>query len=449
MAAAWYPAPVVGPVAIRRARPRNSSNPVPRCGACSGRGRWLASWPRDAAAAHRASSTAATGSTRRSRSGSPRTTSATSRGLLRLDGSPPLFYLLLHGWMAVVGHERGRHARAVAAVRAAGGAGLVVGGQRGLRPARGRARRGGRGRLPVPDLLRAGDADVLAGRRAVGARLRELRARVRARPAAARLAARAVARAAALRAQLGALPRRRDGRRAGCGCGARAGSAARDGALLAAGVALVVRAVGAEPRSSRPRTPRRRGRRGRRRCRCSASPACLFGFVAVPLLALGAGAALRRAPAAEGARLLALIGGVAGAARVPRLAARAGVGAALPRDPVRAAAARARRGALARARAGRGCALAGVVVVWLASGPPPAKSNVRTVAAHGRAGAAARRPRRLHPARAGAGARTATCRRRPALPHAARAGRRAAADRLARRSGAAARRAAERVLAPR
>ena len=24
-------------------------------------------------------------------------------GLLRLDGSPPLFYLLLHGWMAVAG----------------------------------------------------------------------------------------------------------------------------------------------------------------------------------------------------------------------------------------------------------------------------------------------------------------------------------------------------------
>ena len=49
------------------------------------------------------SSTAATGSTRRSRSGSPRTSSARSRELLRLDGSPPLFYLLLHGWMAVAG----------------------------------------------------------------------------------------------------------------------------------------------------------------------------------------------------------------------------------------------------------------------------------------------------------------------------------------------------------
>ena len=42
-----------------------------------------------------------------------------------------------------------------------------------------------------------------------------------------------------------------------------------------------------------------------------AIPGVLFGFVAVPLLALGAGAALRRARPPEGARLLALIGGVA------------------------------------------------------------------------------------------------------------------------------------------
>ena len=80
-------------------------------------------------------------------------------------------------------------------------------------------------------------------------------------------------------------------------------------------------------------------------------------------------------------------------------------------------------------------ALAGVVAIWLASGPAPAKSNVRTVADDGRARAAAGRSRRLHPAGAGPGA-VPLPPRRPALPHPARARRGPAADGLARRRGA-------------
>ena len=49
-------------------------------------------------------------------------------------------------------------------------------------------------------------------------------------------------------------------------------------------------------------------------------------------------------------------------------------------------------------------ALVGVAVVWLVSGPPAIKSNVRTVSTGIAPAGPARRPRRLHPARAGAGA---------------------------------------------
>ena len=48
-------------------------------------------------------------------------------GTLRLDGSPPLYYMLLHVWMQVAGTSRGGHARAVARVRAARGPGRLVG----------------------------------------------------------------------------------------------------------------------------------------------------------------------------------------------------------------------------------------------------------------------------------------------------------------------------------
>ena len=52
---------------------------------------------------------------------------------LRLDGSPPLYYSLLHVWMAVFGHVGGGHPRAVAAVRRARRPGRLVGGARAVR----------------------------------------------------------------------------------------------------------------------------------------------------------------------------------------------------------------------------------------------------------------------------------------------------------------------------
>ena len=158
---------------------------------------------------------------------------------LRLDGSPPLFYLLLHGWMALVGSGEAGDAGAAAAVRPARGAGLVVGGHRRPRPPRGRARRGGRGRLPVPDLLRAGDADVLAGRGAVRARVRELRARVPARPPAATCGRWGCGSCSCSTRTTGRCSSSRGWASRGCGCGDEGRVGGRDGALLAAGVALL------------------------------------------------------------------------------------------------------------------------------------------------------------------------------------------------------------------
>ena len=254
------------------------------------------------------------------------------------------------------------------------------------------------------------------------------------------VAARRLARAAALRAQLGALPGRRAGGRRGCGCGGRGASTARDGALLAAGVALAYApwvpsllfqaANTAAPWASRPNPLYLLGHPGRGcsatwRCRCWRSP---------PSPRCGAGrcrraCALLALVAAVAAALLAFLGSQLEPAWATRyLAVLFG-----PLLLVLAA-------VLARGAGWTWLALAGVVGVWLASGPAPAKSNVRTVAATVGARAAARRPRGLHPARAGAGARPLPA-AGPALPHAARAGGRAAGDRLARRRRATARRA--------
>src|SRR5215208_144134 len=153
----------------------------------------------------------------------------------------------------------------------------------------------------------------------------------------------------------------------------------RDGALLAAGVALayapwvpsLLFQAGhtAAPWSSRP-SP----------LSLLAIPGVLFGSVAVPLLALGAGAALQRARPSEGTRLLALVGGVAallaflGSQLEPAWAPRY---LAILFGPLLLALA----AVLSRGTRWTWVALAGVVAVWLASGPAPAKSNVRTVAA--------------------------------------------------------------------
>ena len=159
--------------------------------------------------------------------------------MLRLDGSPPLFYLLLHGWMALVGSgEAATRALpllfALLAVPVSWWAGTAR-----LRPPRGRPRRGGRGRLPVPDLLRAGDADVLAGRGAVRARVRVLRARVPARSPALPVAAGRLRSCCCSTRTTGRCSSSPGWASRGCGCGAAAASARRDGALLAAGVALL------------------------------------------------------------------------------------------------------------------------------------------------------------------------------------------------------------------
>ena len=112
----------------------------------------------------------------------------TSRGMLGQDGNPPLYYLLLHGWMLVFGDgEAATRALsllfALLAIPASFWAGAAVFDRRA-----GALAAAGAAGSAVPDVLRAGDADVLARRPAVGAGVGVLRARVRARRAAARRA---------------------------------------------------------------------------------------------------------------------------------------------------------------------------------------------------------------------------------------------------------------------
>ena len=103
---------------------------------------------------------------------------------LRLDGSPPLYYMLLHVWMARRGHLRGGGPLAVGRLHAARRARRVVGGGRAVGHARGLD--GGRagGHQPVPDPVRAGGPHVRAARPAGAGGLGGLRPRVRARAAA-------------------------------------------------------------------------------------------------------------------------------------------------------------------------------------------------------------------------------------------------------------------------
>jgi mannosyltransferase len=152
----------------------------------------------------------------------------------------------------------------------------------------------------------------------------------------------------------------------------------RDGALLATGVAIAYApwvpsllfqaANTAAPWSSRPNPLYLLG-----------IPGGLFGYLALPLLALGVILALRRGPVPEGVRVLALAGGVAallaflGSQLEPAWATR--YLAVLFGPALLALAA-----VLARGAGWSWLALAGVAGVWLTSGPAPAKSNVRTVA---------------------------------------------------------------------
>ena len=96
----------------------------------------------------------------------------------------------------------------------------------------------------------------------------------------------------------------------GCGCGGRDGSRGADGALLAGGGRAALRALGSEPAVP--------GLEHRGAVVLSPSPlsliaipGVLFGFVALPLLALAAGVALGRGRPPEGVRLLGLVAAVA------------------------------------------------------------------------------------------------------------------------------------------
>ena len=138
-------------------------------------------------------------------------------GILRQDGSPPLYYGLLHVWMSLVGQRRAGDAHAVAAVRARDRPGRVLGRGARVRPPRGVVRRGARRAQPVHLAVRAGDADVLA-RRAAG-HARDGRCSCAPTPptsaprGAGRCCSGSSLAADALHPQLGALLRRRDVRR--------------------------------------------------------------------------------------------------------------------------------------------------------------------------------------------------------------------------------------------
>ena len=158
---------------------------------------------------------------------------------LRQDGSPPLFYLLLHGWMALVGSgEAATRALpllfALLAVPVSWWAGTAVFDRRaGALAAAGAA--------GCPFLTYYAQEtrmyslvavlSVLACACFVLAFLHGRRRHL--------WPLGACARAPALHAQLGAVPRRRAWASRGCGCGASGRVGGRDGALLAAGVALL------------------------------------------------------------------------------------------------------------------------------------------------------------------------------------------------------------------
>ena len=86
-------------------------------------------------------------------------------GVLRKDGSPPLYYMLLHVWMSVVGGDGESRTHALSVLFATlTDPGRLGGGPAAVRRARRLGDRGALRDAAVPDLLRAGDPDVRLGR---------------------------------------------------------------------------------------------------------------------------------------------------------------------------------------------------------------------------------------------------------------------------------------------
>ena len=134
--------------------------------------------------------------------------------VLRHDGSPPLYYLLLHVWMSVFGSSESRHPHAVAGLRAA----VHPGRRRGWRwnlfgRWAGRDRAGAVRAQPVPHRLQPGNADVLADGAARAAGHGRLHQRLHLPPAALPDPVRDLPDADALHARLGSVLRRRRGDR--------------------------------------------------------------------------------------------------------------------------------------------------------------------------------------------------------------------------------------------
>src|SRR5215218_7327596 len=297
--------------------------------------------------------------------------------LLRQDGSPPLFYLLLHGWMALAGtSEAATRAPALGfallAVPVSWWAGCALFGRRaGIVAAAGAA--------GCPFLTYYAQEtrmyslvavlSVLACASFVLAFVHGRRGHLWALGAWTVLLLYTHNWALFLAAGMGVawLWLWRQGRVDG-----------RGGALVGAGVALAYApwapslafqaANTAAPWAARP-TP----------LQLLSVPGILFGYLTAPALALVAYGVLRRRGAGEEVRLLALIAVVA--ASVGFLASQLEP-AWSPRylavvfGPLLLALA----AVLSRGTRWTWAALAGVVVVWLASGPAPAKSNAREVA---------------------------------------------------------------------
>ena len=103
--------------------------------------------------------------------------------VLRVDGSPPLYYMLLSVWMKATGNGPAETQGLSVAIALLAVPERPVGGLEPVRPPRRPDLRGALRGQPVPHRVRAGDAHVRVDAGAVAARHRRLPARFRVRPA--------------------------------------------------------------------------------------------------------------------------------------------------------------------------------------------------------------------------------------------------------------------------